>query len=99
MTQTTAEQKPGAREGRIVRRVGTVVSDKGEKSIRVRFQFTVKHPMYGRYVRRSTTLHAHDEKNEARMGDLVEVAGCRRISKTKSWRLARILKQADTEGS
>lgn len=96
MTQTTAERKPGVRESRIVRRIGTVVSDKGDKSIRVRFQFTVKHPMYGRYVRRSTTLHAHDEKNEARMGDLVEVVGCRRMSKTKSWRLTQIMRQADT---
>ena len=76
-----------------------MVSDKGDKTIRVRFQYAVKHPMYGRYVRRSTTLHAHDERNEARLGDLVEVVGCRRMSKTKSWRLAQILKQADTERS
>ena len=99
MTQTTAKRKPSARESRIVRRLGTVISDKGDKSIRVRFQYTVKHPMYGRYVRRSTTLHAHDEKNEARVGDSVEVVGCRRMSKTKSWRLTRILKQMDTEES
>ena len=74
-----------------------MVSHNSDKTIRVRFQYTVKHPMYNRYVRRSTTLHAHDEKNEARTGDTVEVASCRRMSKSKSWRLVGILKQGDIE--
>jgi small subunit ribosomal protein S17 len=50
--------------------------------------------MYGKYLKRSTTLHAHDEKNEASTGDLVEVTGCRRLSKTKFWRLVRIVERA-----
>ena len=73
-------------------RTGTVVSDKGQKTIRVRFDYTVKHSKYGKYYRRSTTLHTHDEQNEARMGDLVEVASCRPISKLKCWRLMRVLR-------
>lgn len=73
-------------------RTGTVVSDKSQKTIRVRFDYTVKHPKYGKYYRRSTTLHAHDEQNEARMGDLVEVASCRPISKLKCWRLMRVVR-------
>ncbi len=75
-------------------RVGTVVSDKGDKTIRVRFDYTVKHPKYGKYYRRSTSLHAHDEKNEARAGDVVEVMSCRRLSKNKCWRLMRVVRAA-----
>ena len=78
------------------RRTGTVVSDKGDKTIRVRFEFSVKHPKYGKYYKRSTTLHTHDERNEARRGDIVEVEACRRISKTKCWRLLRIVDRRST---
>ncbi len=74
-------------------RIGTVVSDKGDKTIRVRFDFMVKHPKYGKYYRRSTILASHDEKNEAKAGDLVEVASCRRMSKTKFWRLVRVIER------
>ncbi len=80
--------------GKRDRRIGTVVSDKGDKTIRVRFDFTVKHPKYGKYFRRSTTLHTHDEKNEAGIGDVVEVVSCRRLSKTKRWRLVRVVRPA-----
>lgn len=75
------------------RRVGTVVSDKGDKTIRVNYEYLVKHPKYGKYFRRSTTLATHDEKNEAKKGDLVEVVACRRMSRTKCWRLERIIKR------
>lgn len=74
-------------------RVGVVLSDRGEKSIKVRFDYIVKHPKYGKYYKRSTTLHAHDEKNEAQLGDVVEVVSCRRISKLKCWRLTRIVRR------
>lgn len=74
--------------------MGTVVSDKGQQTIRVRFDYTVKHPKYGKYYKRSTMLHAHDQANEAALGDIVEVTACRRISKTKSWRLLRIVRTA-----
>lgn len=73
--------------------MGTVVSDKGDKTIRVNYEYLVKHPKYGKYFRRSTNLAAHDEKNEARKGDLVEVVACRRLSATKCWRLTRIVKR------
>ena len=66
---------------------------RGDKTIRVRFDFLVKHAKYGKYLRRSTTLATHDEKNEAHKGDLVEVVACRRMSKTKCWRLTRVLER------
>ncbi len=73
------------------RRVGTVVANSGAKTVRVRCNFSVKHPKYGKYMRRFTVLHSHDENNEAKVGDIVEVAACRRLSKTKCWRLIRIV--------
>ncbi len=76
------------------KRVGTVVSDKGDKTIRVRFDFTVRHPKYGKYIRRSSVLHAHDGENQAKMGDVVEIMSCRPISKTKCWRLMRVVRAA-----
>jgi len=77
------------------KRIGLVVSDKGDKTIRVRFDFQVKHSKYLKYYRRSTTLGTHDEKNEAKRGDWVEVVACRRLSKSKCWRLHRILKPGE----
>lgn len=76
------------------RRIGTVVSDKGDKTISVRFDYTVRHAKYGKYYKRSTALRTHDEKNEAKVGDVVEVMSCRPRSKTKCWRLCRILRSA-----
>ncbi len=72
-------------------RIGVVTSDKRDKTIRVVYRYSVKHPKYGKYIRRRTTLHAHDEDNAAKTGDRVEVAACRPRSKTKGWRLVRIL--------
>jgi small subunit ribosomal protein S17 len=74
--------------------VGVVSSDKGNKSITVQVDFQTKHPKYGKYLRRRTKLHAHDEKNEAKPGDLVELAECRPLSKTKHHRLIRIVEKA-----
>lgn len=73
-------------------RVGTVVSDKGDKTIKVRFDFSFRHPKYGKYIRRSSMLHAHDGENQAKTGDVVEIMSCRPISKTKCWRLTRIVR-------
>lgn len=81
-------EKRGSRD----RRIGTVVSRSGNKTIKVRFFYTVRHPKYGKYLRRVTSLHAHDEKNEAKQGDWVEVSACRRFSKTKHWRLVRVVR-------
>ncbi|MBN1342219.1 MAG: 30S ribosomal protein S17 [Phycisphaerae bacterium] len=74
------------------RRTGTVVSDRGDKTITVAVDYLVRHEKYGKFMRRRTKLHAHDEANEAKVGDMVEVAECRPISKTKNWRLVRVIK-------
>ena len=75
-------------------RVGVVVSDKCDKTIAVLFRYSVKHKKYGKYIQRRTKLHAQDDHNQARVGDLVELGQCRRMSKMKCWRLLRIIKAA-----
>jgi small subunit ribosomal protein S17 len=75
-------------------RQGIVVSDKGQKSITVRIDTARRHPTYEKVVRRSHTLHAHDERNEAGEGDTVRVVETRPLSKTKRWRLVEILEKA-----
>jgi small subunit ribosomal protein S17 len=74
--------------------MGRVVSDKMDKSITVLVERQVAHPIYGKYMRRSTKLHAHDENNECKMGDTVSIEECRPISKSKSWRLVKVLERA-----
>lgn len=76
---------------------GVVLSDKADKTITVRIDRRMKHPIYGKYIRRSTKLHVHDENNEARQGDVVDIVEGRPISKTKSWRLSNIIERAPTE--
>jgi len=73
---------------------GKVVSDKMDKSITVLVERRVKHPIYGKYVKRSTKLHAHDENNECQIGDVVTIQESRPISKTKSWKLVSIVEKA-----
>ncbi|OQA04230.1 MAG: 30S ribosomal protein S17 [Planctomycetes bacterium ADurb.Bin401] len=73
---------------------GTVVSRSGDKSIRIEMNFKVKHPVYGKLIRKTTRLGVHDEKNEAGIGDLVEIVECKPMSKTKSWRLLGIVQKA-----
>ena len=73
---------------------GVVISHSGDKSIKVAIDFKVKHPKYGKYIKRRTKLGVHDEHNKAGLGDVVEVAGCRPYSKTKSWRLVRVVEKA-----
>ncbi len=72
---------------------GHVVSNKMDKTITVLVERRVKHPIYGKYVKRSTKLHAHDENNECNEGDIVSVASCRPLSKSKSWRLVEIVER------
>jgi small subunit ribosomal protein S17 len=86
---------PAEREsvGRKVRQ-GMVVSSKGDKTITVRIDVARRHPVYEKIVRRSQTLHAHDERNEAGDGDFVQIVETRPISKTKRWRLTEILEKA-----
>src|SRR5687767_5425661 len=73
---------------------GVVASDKGEKTIKVVVNYQTRHAKYGKYLKRRTVLHAHDEKNEAKEGDTVEIAECRPLSKTKHHRLIRIVERA-----
>ena len=74
---------------------GAVVGDKMNKTITVLVERRVKHPLYKKYVRRSTKLHAHDESNECRVGDIVSIVQCRPLAKTKAWRLHKILERAE----
>ena len=76
---------------------GVVVSSSGDKSIRVVIDYKVKHPKYGKYIKRSSKLAVHDEHNQARIGDVVEVAVCRPYSKSKSWRLIKVLEKGFVE--
>jgi small subunit ribosomal protein S17 len=74
-----------------------VVSKSGDKSVVCQVDYKVKHPRYGKYIRRRTKLGVHDPKNLAGVGDKVEISECRPISKTKSWRLVKILEKAVIE--
>ena len=77
---------------------GRVISDRMDKSITVLVERRVKHPVYGKFMRRSTKVHAHDENNDCHTGDLVTVEQCRPISKSKTWRLVEVVERA-VEGS
>jgi small subunit ribosomal protein S17 len=86
----TPQQSVAGRKGR----QGVVVSDARDKTITVRIDVARAHPVYGKTVRRSSKLHAHDERNEARVGDTVRLVECRPISSQKRWRLVEILVRA-----
>jgi small subunit ribosomal protein S17 len=73
---------------------GRVVSNKMQKTVTVLVERQVKHGLYGKYIKRSTKLHAHDEAGSCKEGDLVRVAECRPLSKTKNWRVVEILTRA-----
>ena len=91
-TQTTTE---AAGSGTAVRTLtGQVVSNKMDKTISVAIERVVRHPTYGKFVRRTTKLLAHDENNEAREGDTVSITPCRPLSRHKSWRLLAVLERA-----
>ena len=82
-------------ETKVLRTVtGRVVSNKMDKSVTVLVERKVKHPLYGKYIRRTSKFHAHDENNTCGEGDLVSISQCRPISKTKSWRLVEVLEKA-----
>ena len=75
-------------------RIGVVVSNKMEKTIVVAEKRKVKHPIYGKFINRTTKLMAHDEKNECNIGDLVRIMETRPLSKNKSWRMVEIIERA-----
>jgi small subunit ribosomal protein S17 len=83
-----------AERGRRKVRVGVVVSDAMDKTVVVRIDRQVRHPLYGKTVRRSSKLTAHDEANDAHVGDTVRVTETRPLSKTKRWRLVEVLERA-----
>jgi small subunit ribosomal protein S17 len=93
---TTGEGTPPAEHGTGSPqvRLGQVVSDKADKTITVRIDIAKRHRRYRKIVRSSSTLHAHDERNDAHEGDLVRVVECRPMSRTKRWRLVEILERA-----
>lgn len=72
-----------------------VISLSGDKSVKVAIDYKVKHPKYGKYIRKRTKFGVHDERNECGVGDLVEIAQCRPISKSKSHRLIKVIKKAE----
>lgn len=95
MTETSTEQAAAAEQARANRTLtGRVVSDAMDKTITVLIERRVKHPLYGKFMTRSTKVHAHDEANTCARGDLVRVEQCRPVSKTKSWRLIEIIEKA-----
>ena len=77
-------------------RMGTVVSDKMDKTVTVLVERKVKHPLYGKIIRRSTKIHAHDEQNQYGVGDIVVIAETRPLSKTKSWVVQELVEKART---
>ncbi|MEQ8770926.1 MAG: 30S ribosomal protein S17 [Phycisphaerales bacterium] len=85
MAEATAELKGT--------RIGVVESDKRDKTRKVVIQYRAKHPKYGKYVLKRTVLQVHDEGNESGAGDVVEIAECRPVSKTKRWRLVRVVEK------
>jgi small subunit ribosomal protein S17 len=88
-----APGKPG--RGRAQVKTGVVVSDKMNKSVVVAVENTITHRLYHRYLKRTSKFHAHDESNLAKVGDVVEIVSSRPLSKTKRWRVRRIVQRAE----
>jgi len=91
MNTTTAPTETAALKRTLV---GRVTSNKMDKTVTVLVERRVKHPVYGKYMVRSTKLHAHDETNQINEGDLVEIAETRPVSRTKAWKVVRVLEAA-----
>jgi small subunit ribosomal protein S17 len=80
-------------------KTGVVQSDQRDKTRKVVVSYLDPHPKYGKYIRKRTVLHVHDEKNESKVGDIVEVAQCRPLSKTKSWRMVKIVEKRSEQAA
>jgi small subunit ribosomal protein S17 len=93
MSENENVQDSGSDNGRARRkvRIGVVVSDKGDKTVVVKVERRLAHPLYGKAVARSTRYHAHDENNEYKVGDTVRITETRPLSKTKRWRVVGLL--------
>lgn len=93
--ETAAPSAEAASKGSLIQtQIGRVVSDKMSKTVTVLVEHRVKHPLYGKVVTRSRKYHAHDENNEYKQGDLVEIEACRKLAKTKAWRVKRLIEKA-----
>ena len=93
--QTAAPaETPAPRKTIVQTLTGRVVGDKMNKTVTVLVEHRVKHPLYGKVVTRSNKYHAHDENNEYKAGDLVEIEACRKLAKTKAWRVKRLIEKA-----
>ncbi len=92
---TAAQPAVGAGKGSLIQtQIGRIISDKMNKTVTVLVEHRVKHPLYGKVVTRSRKYHAHDENNEYKQGDLVEIEACRKLAKTKAWRVKRLVEKA-----
>jgi small subunit ribosomal protein S17 len=90
-----ATAEAGMQQDKVQRTLtGSVTSNAMDKSITVMIERRIKHPVYGKYINRSTKLHVHDENNECGKGDLVVIEQCRPMSRTKSWKLVEIIEKA-----
>ncbi len=87
----TAQQK----RGRVRTLLGTVISAKADKTVTVAVTRLIKHPRYGKYVRRTSRFHVHDPNGSVQLGDTVQIAQCRPISKTKSWRVFKLINRPE----
>ncbi len=94
MTEEQKTEGPATRKALVQTFIGRVVSDKMNKTVTVLVERRVKHPLYGKIVMQSRKFHAHDENGEAKMGDLVEIAATRKLSRTKAFRVAQVLEKA-----
>ena len=93
-TAVPAPEAPAARKALVQTVTGRVVSDKMNKTVTVRVERRVKHPIYDKVVIKSNKYHAHDEANECKAGDLVEIQATRKLSKTKAWKVTRVVEKA-----
>ena len=81
-------------EKKVKTKSGVVTSDKMDQTVTVMIERKIKHPLYGKYVKKSTKIHAHDPDNKCQQGDFVKIAECRPISKTKTWKVVEIVESA-----
>lgn len=93
-TTTTTTEAPAPKTGRPRMLIGIVTSDKTAKTRRVEVQRREQHPKYGKFIKKRTVCYVHDENNESRLGDTVEIVESRPLSRTKRWRLVRLVTKA-----
>jgi small subunit ribosomal protein S17 len=92
-TKTATDTKAPAAKKKVVTLEGVVESDKRDKTRTVVVRFQSRHAKYGKYMRKQTVIQAHDDKNTSKLGDTVEIGPCRPMSKTKNWKVLRVVKE------